>query len=118
MELEVKIYSIAETNVVSDKFKKRDFIVVTNEQYPAYLGLQMNQDKCDILNNYKVGQEVKVSLNIKGRLWTNKDNVEIAFNTLECWRIEKTDVTGQVSVQAKVQEQPTTVGVEDDNLPF
>jgi hypothetical protein len=89
MELQVKIYAISEINVVSNVFKKRDFIVETDEQYKNYLALQVNQDKCSMLDNYSVGQEVKVSVNLKGRLWKNAQGVEVAFNTLECWRIEK-----------------------------
>ena len=112
MELEVKIHSIAETNVVSNTFKKRDFIVSTNEQYVQYLNLQMNKDKCDILNSYKVGDNVKVSLNFKGRLWTNKEGVEIAFNTLECWKIAKIDSNSQT-----IQEREPTQ-VDKSDLPF
>jgi len=115
MELNVKIYSIAETNVVSDKFKKRDFVVVTNEQYPQHLGLQVNQDKCDVLNNYKVGEEVIVSLNIKGRLWTNKDGNEIAFNTLECWKISKGESAPKL---AEVKETAFVPSDEGNDLPF
>ena len=90
MELNVKIHSISETQNVTDTFSKREFIVETIEHYKQYLQLQVIKDKCSVLDNYKVGQEVKVSLNIKGRLWTNKEGKEVAFNTLECWKIEVT----------------------------
>lgn len=89
MELNVKIHSISETQNVTDTFSKREFIVETIEDYKQHLQLQVIKDKCSILDNYQVGQEVKVNLNLKGRLWTNKDGKEVAFNTLECWRIEK-----------------------------
>ena len=90
MELNVKIHSISETQNVTDTFSKREFIVETIEDYKQYLQLQVIKDKCSVLDNYKVGQEVKVSLNIKGRLWTNKEGKEVAFNTLDCWKIEVT----------------------------
>lgn len=124
MELNVKIYSIGETNVVSDKFKKRDFIVVTDEQYVQYLNLQMNQDKCEILNKYSVGQNVKVHLNLKGRLWTNKEGVEVAFNILECWRIEEDKEESQAPILPPAQDvfppiANADLNADDDNdMPF
>jgi hypothetical protein len=31
--------------------------------------IEFTQDKCDLLNNYGVGEPVKVSINIRGREW-------------------------------------------------
>jgi hypothetical protein len=118
MELNVKIHSISETQNVSDTFSKREFIVETQEEYKQYLQLQVIKDKCEVLNNYKVGQEVKVHLNIKGRLWTNKEGKEVAFNTLECWKIEKlTEAVNEQEEPATFQTTDTLNVVEDD-LPF
>jgi single-strand DNA-binding protein len=113
MELEVKIYSIGETQNVTDTFSKREFIVETQEQYKQHLQLQVVKDKCSVLDGYKVGQDVKVSLNLKGRLWTNKEGKEVAFNTLECWRIESVTNANNVEVNA-----PEPIGAEDDGMPF
>jgi len=98
MELNTKIHSIGETQNVTDTFSKREFVVETQEDYPQFLLLQVIKDKCGVLNNYKVGQNVKVSLNLKGRLWTNKEGVEKCFNTLECWRIEKLEDSAEAPI--------------------
>ena len=122
MELNVKIHSISETQNVTDTFSKREFIVETQEDYKQYLQLQVIKDKCNVLNNYKVGQEVKVSLNLKGRLWTNAQGKEIAFNTLECWRIDK--VEGSAPTQTAIPSAqafapaPSIQEEEADDLPF
>ena len=123
MELNVKIYSIGETQIVSDKFSKREFIVETQEEYKQYLQLQVIKDKCDTLKNYKEGQEVKVYLNIKGRLWTNKEGKEIAFNTLECWKIERSESSEEAPKEEKYKgkkeyTQPLAQEFEEDDLPF
>lgn len=89
MELKVKIHSIGSTQNVTDTFSKREFIVETQEDYKQYLNLQVIKDKCEFLDKFKKGDEVTVSLNLKGRLWTNKEGVEQCFNTLECWKIYK-----------------------------
>ena len=115
MELNVKIHSISETQNVTDTFSKREFIVETQEEYKQYLQLQVTKDKCAILDNYKVGDLVNVSLNLRGRLWTNKENKEIAFNTLECWKISKTE-----SAPEPVFSGNKNLGTEqeDPNSPF
>ena len=113
MELNVKIHSISETQNVTDTFSKREFIVETQEEYKQYLLLQVVKDKCTILDNYKVGQEVKVSLNLKGRLWTNPQGEEKCFNTLECWKISKTE-----SAPEPVFSGNENLGAEDPNNPL
>ena len=123
MELNVKIHSISETQNVTETFSKREFIVETQEEYKQYLQLQVIKDKCDTLSNYKVGQDVKVHLNIKGRLWTNKEGKEIAFNTLECWKIESAELSVQPPKEEKYKgkkEYTEPLGQESEpfDLPF
>ena len=36
-------------------------------QYLQMIMIQFTQDKTDLLNNYKAGQEGKVSINLRGR---------------------------------------------------
>lgn len=110
-ELSVKIYKISETLKVSDSFSKREFIVETDSEYKQYLLLQVVKEKCAVLNDYKIGDVVKVSLNINGRLWTNPQGEEKCFNTLDCWRIEK--------VVSETKKANTPPPVDDDSpLPF
>ena len=111
MELNVKIHSIGETQNVTDTFSKREFIVETQEEYKQYLSLQVIKDKCAILDDYKKGDEVTVSLNLKGKLWTDKQGVEKCFNTLECWKINKVG-SQQQEPQSK---EPVGIGVEEDS---
>jgi len=117
MELNVKIHSISETQNVTDTFSKREFIVETQEEYKQYLQLQVIKDKCDVLNNYKKGDFVTVSLNLKGRLWTNPQGEEKCFNTLECWKISKTDVNNVTVNEPTFQTVEVLTEVADD-LPF
>jgi hypothetical protein len=78
-----------DTQVVSEKFKKREIVVTTeaNTPYPQHVTFQMTQDKCDILDKYDQGDEVKIHFNLKGREWNGPEGVKY-FNTLEAWRIE------------------------------
>jgi hypothetical protein len=85
-----KIKVINETQVISEKFKKREFVVTdTSSMYPQDVMFQSVQDKCDMLNGYAVEDQVEVSFNLRGREWTSPDGVVKYFNTLDAWRIEK-----------------------------
>lgn len=89
MELTGTIKSIMPTTDVSLSFKKREFVIETNEQYPQIILLEFVQDKCGLLDSYEVFDKVKVSINIRGREWVNNDGQTKYFNTIQAWRIEK-----------------------------
>ena len=72
MEVLEKVKLINPTQEVSASFKKRELVVTTDEQYPQHILIEFAQDKCDILDNYQVGQNVKVSINLRGREWVNQ----------------------------------------------
>ncbi len=102
-------------NVGSNGFRKRDIVITTNEQYPQSLLIQFVQDKCDILNSYQIGQEVKVSINLRGREWVNPQGETKYFNTIQGWKIEG---AGNAAPTASAPTQPTPQPSEDDDLPF
>ncbi|MEO0310878.1 MAG: hypothetical protein RIQ89_535 [Bacteroidota bacterium] len=91
MDITGKIKQVFETQVVSDRFKKRDFVVteVSNAQYPQHISFQLTQDKCDLLNSYRDGDDVKVHFNLRGREWKSPQGEIKYFNTLEAWKLEK-----------------------------
>lgn len=89
MNLQGKIKVIKETKQVSASFKKREFVITTQEQYPQDILLEFTQDKCDLLNTYPVGQEVEVHFNLRGREWVNPEGEAKYFNTIQAWKIEK-----------------------------
>ena len=89
MELQGTLKLIRDTQEVSASFKKREFVLTTEGDYPQDIQLEMSQDKCDVLNVYKVGDKVKVGINIRGREWVNPQGEAKYFNTIVGWKIEK-----------------------------
>lgn len=79
-----------DTVVVSEKFRKRDFVVTIDETtpYPQHVSFQATQDKCDVLDNINVGDVVNVSYNLNGREWNGPTETKY-FNTLVAWQIKK-----------------------------
>lgn len=74
----------------ANNFMKREIVVTTDEEnYPQPLSLEFTQDKCKLLDNFQVGQRVKVSINLRGREWVNPQGEVKYFNSLQGWRIEQ-----------------------------
>ena len=89
MEVQGSIKVIGEIQEISATFKKRELVVSTDEQYPQTLSIEFIQDKTDLLNKFEIGQNVKVSINLRGREWENPQTKEIKyFNSIQGWRIE------------------------------
>ena len=119
----VKMIDITK-EVGSAGFKKRDIVVTTDEQYPQAILVQFVQDKCDLLNSFKVGENVKVSINLRGREWADPQGAIKYFNSIQGWRIERLAPDGGGTQappmpQAETFEPATNVKEEDhDDLPF
>lgn len=90
MDVTGRVKMVEQTKEVgSSGFRKRDIVVTTDEQYPQHISVQFVQDKCDLLDAYKVGDNVKVDINLRGREWTNPQGETVYFNTIQGWRIGK-----------------------------
>lgn len=91
MEVVGKIRFVGPTKEVgSNGFRKRDLVVTTDEQYPQHISISFVQDKCDLLDNYQLGEEIKVSINLRGREWVNPEGETKYFNDITGWRVERT----------------------------
>ncbi|WP_338732632.1 DUF3127 domain-containing protein [Mangrovimonas cancribranchiae] len=89
MEVQGRIKLIGETQTFGNNgFRKREVVVTTEEQYPQHLMVEFVQDKTDLLNNFQVGQQVKININLRGREWVNPQGETKYFNSIQGWRIE------------------------------
>src|SRR5690554_1531580 len=127
MELQGKIKLIDETKTYGNNgFRKRELVITTEEQYPQVIMIEFVQDKTDLLNAYKVGQDVKVSINVRGREWVNPQGETKYFNSIQGWRIENLSQAGQgapsgIPPAPPANAFPPADNVEDDfedDLPF
>ena len=125
MELQGKIKLIDETKTYGNNgFRKRELVITTEEQYPQVIMIEFVQDKTDLLNNYKVGQDVKVSINVRGREWVNPQGETKYFNSIQGWRVEN---LSQASGSGDMPPMPPAEAFEPandfneeehDDLPF
>ena len=122
-EVTGKIIDILPVNKVSDKFKKREFVIEKKETgasavFVDYIKFQLTQDKCDLINESFMNEEVKVSFNLRGTKW-EKEGRTGYFTNLDVWRIEK------ISSPQKDQPIPPYASFEEippendgSDLPF
>ena len=123
MEVTGKIKVINAEQQVSASFRKRELVVATEEQYPQFISINFVQDKCDLLNNYNVGEAVKVSINLRGREWVNPQGETKYFNDIQGWRIERLQAEQPAAMPAMPPSEafaPATDFKEEehDDLPF
>ena len=131
MNLEGVIKKIFEEQVITASFKKREFVITTQEQYPQDILMELTQDKTGLLNQFKEGDLVSVDINVRGREWINPEGEAKYFNTLQAWKIWKkeegtqgapgvpTPPSSPTPPSNSVPEPPAYNGnPEDDDLPF
>jgi hypothetical protein len=123
-EITGKVIDIAPVNQVSDKFKKREFVIEKKETggsavFVDYIKFQLIQDKCDLINESFLNEEIKIWFNLKGNKWERDGKINY-FTNLDAWKIEK------ISGQGKDQNNAARPTFEDNpseiddlsDLPF
>lgn len=121
MQVNGKIKVINPTQEVTSTYKKRELVVTTNEQYPQHILIEFGQDKCNILDNYKVGQEVEVSINLRGREWTNPQGETKYFNSVQGWKINAVASNEEPVAQVPQSQPQQATQIQEspaDDLPF
>lgn len=116
-DLTGKLFEVFAEQQVSDKFKKREMVVeVPDGSYTQYIKLQLTQDKCSLLDSFKVGDEIKVAFNLNGKPFT-KNGTTMYFTSLTAWRIEAANGS---SSAAPVSAHPYLGAANDpdNDLPF
>ncbi|MCD0487045.1 DUF3127 domain-containing protein [Pedobacter sp. MC2016-14] len=122
MELKGKVHEIGALQQVSETFKKRDLIIeyAENPTYPEFIRFEALQDKTALFDSLKVGDDVEVAFNLRGRPWTDKTGKVSYFNSLVVWRINA--LANNAAAAATPAYAPpvdlNSAPGEDDDLPF
>ncbi len=124
MEVSGKIKVLGDVKTFGDNgFRKREIVITTQEQYPQHLLIEFVQDRCELLDSFNVGENVKISINLRGREWENPEGDVKYFNSIHGWRIEKEDFLGKDAIPSPDEATGFEVKSDDDNeveddLPF
>lgn len=124
-EIEGKLHKVYETEQKTESFRAREFVIETMQgSYAQFIKFQLTQDRCDIIDQYEVGQQIKVFFDLRGRQWQDK-----YFTNLQAWRIEAVGEEQPAPMPAQGQSSMASgtdsdqggpdSGMDDfDDLPF
>ena len=123
MEISGKIKWIDEVRTYgSNGFRKKELVITTQEQYPQNILIEFTQEKCELLDKYEIDDNIKIGINIRGREWINPEGQTKYFNSIQGWRIEKTEIPDienkPESFIINNESPPQDVNEEEDDLPF
>ena len=109
---------INDVQVISEKFKKREFVLTDFGHYPQVLLFQLTNQNCEFLTNFSIGDEIEVLFNVRGKEWINPSGEAKYFNSIEAWKIQKIE-NGLIDKNEIKAELPKGLVTEDDDiLPF
>ena len=79
--------------------------------------------KCELLNTYQVGQNVKIGINLRGREWTNPEGETKYFNSIQGWRIDVLENNSSTEIPpipppTSFEPAEGDANEVDDDLPF
>lgn len=125
MNISGKLIEKNDIQDITDTFRKREFVIeyAENPQYPEFLKFELIQSNCEQLDPVEVGDEINISFNLKGRKWTDPQGNVKYFNSLQAWRIDKTQDSAQQEAPNNEKSGEDTSWMnesfsEDDDLPF
>jgi len=110
-----KIHTLFETKQVTERFRKREFVVelADNPRYPQHVLFQMTGDRCEGLDGFSVGDEIRVEFSLRGREWKSPSGDVKFFNSLDVWKVEKSGSGGGPEEPPFPEEPPPF-----DDVPF
>lgn len=124
-EITGKLVAKYDTVQRTETFRTREFVIEKNDEINGrmisnYIKFQCVQDRTTMPDRFNLGDEVKVSFNIKGTKWT-KDGKENYITNLDAWRMEHVKLA-QDAGNSTVPAQPNDTGSAPadlvDDLPF
>ena len=107
-EITGKVIEVMPVNQVSDKFRKREFVIEKKETggstvFIDYIKFQLVQDKCEMINESFLHDEIKVWFNIRGNKWERDGKVNY-FTNLDAWKIERSSSSGREQPESKTPD--------------
>ncbi len=123
-EVEGKLHKTFPAESKSETFRTREFVIETLQgSFSQFVKFQLVQEKCDMIDQFKEGQQVKVYFDLRGRQWQDK-----YFTNLQAWRVEAVGETQPAPMPESRETADVTAGEgqadtaggdsDFDDLPF
>jgi single-strand DNA-binding protein len=106
LQTDGKLHKVFDAEEKSGTFKTRDFVIEIPGQYPQYIKFQLTQDRCDLIDKYKIGDQINVAFDLRGREWQGK-----FLTNLQAWKIQ---LVGQSTTAPAQPATPETAKSTED----
>jgi hypothetical protein len=115
-----KLHTIFETKEVSARFTKREFVVelADNPKYPQTVLFQLSGDRCAMLDDLRIGDEVRIEFSLRGREWRSPSGEVKYFNSLDAWKVEAVGNQRSRGGGGRQESNDAFGQREDDPIPF
>lgn len=119
------LVALMETQQVTDTFKKREFVIeIPDGNYSQNIKFQVVQDKTALMDTFKIGQQLRVLFNLKGRAYAKRDGGTDYWLNLDAWRVEAADgasgaATNTGADYSQISPAQSSAQAQDyDDVPF
>lgn len=120
-----KITEVYQIIRVNERFRKREFVIEhkdsgTGQAYVDFIKFQLTQEKCEIIDESWLREEVTVTFNIKGNRWEKNGmaNYITNLNALSISRGIIASENGQQAIRNVKLEDVPSPNPDLDDLPF
>jgi hypothetical protein len=124
MQIQGRLHALFDAEQVTQRFRKREFVLELDggSRYPQYVMFQLTGDRCEALDGFEKGEDVRVEFSLRGREWTSPKGDVRYFNSLETWSIDR---VGDAPSAGAGDGEPTGMfgdepppPTDDDDIPF
>lgn len=120
-----KIVEVYPVNRINERFRKREFVIehkesTSGQAYVDFIKFQLTQDKCEIIDESWLRQDVTVTFNVRGNRWEKNGLVNYItnLNALSLTRGIEVAENGQQAIPNPKLEDSPSPSPEIDDLPF
>ena len=121
IETSGRIHKVFEAKQITERFRKREFVIelADNSRYPQLVMFQLTGDRCESLDGFEEGDEVKVEFSLRGREWKSPQGEMRYFNSLDVWTLERAGAGAPAGGRLD-EEPPLPDGppMGEDDIPF
>jgi Domain of unknown function (DUF3127) len=112
-----KLHAVSDTKQVTERFRKREFVIelADNPRFPQFVQFELTGDRCEHLDGFEVGEQVRVEFSLRGREWKSPRGETKYFNSLDVWTVERMKDEGGSRRLSDDDEPPPP---SDDDVPF
>ena len=112
-EITGALYAIFDAEQKTERFRLREFVLeVADGRFPQKVLLQLTGDRCEALDAFSKGDQVKVEFSLRGREWTSPSGDVRYFNSLDVWQIHASTAESAREEEPPIPEEPPNFSEE------